>query len=128
MNYTAATDAHLERVRGLFALYNERRFDEMLEHFCDDVSCFMPSVIAPGRDELKWSHGKEEYRGHLEIFYSLFGQLRVGGVFATSHSSSVLVHDEHGNTGTFMFEVTRNERHVRRVFFHHQPGRAAMAA
>lgn len=128
MNYADEATAHDARVRGLFDLYNARRFDDMLAFYSDDVMCFLPTVIAPGRDELKWSHGKDEYRYHLGIFYDLFGQLTVTGVFATGEGSSVMVTDERGNTGTFSFEVSPTERRVKRVFFHHQPKAGAAAA
>ena len=124
MNYSDEVRAHEVRIRGLFALYDARRFDEMLEHFCDDVVCFLPTVIADEHDDMQWSHGKAEYRRNLEAFHDLFGTLEVGGVFATADGSSVLVTDTHGNPGSFSFEVTP-ERRVSRVFFHHQPGRGA---
>jgi hypothetical protein len=127
MSYSDESKAHDERVKGLVALYNARRLDDMLEHFCDDVICFLPTVLADSPIDIQWSNGKETYRRNLAIFYDLFGTLTVEGVFATKDSSSVLVTDEHGNNGTFSFEVTA-ERKVKRVFFHHQPARAAKAS
>jgi hypothetical protein len=106
MSYSDESKAHDERVKGLVALYNARRLDDMLEHFCDDVICFLPTVLADSPIDIQWSNGKETYRRNLAIFYDLFGTLTVEGVFATKDSSSVLVTDEHGNNGTFSFEVT----------------------
>ena len=127
MDYVAAAEAHELRIKALFGLYNEERFDEMLTHFNDDVVCFLPTVLQPTDVDIRWSMGKSEYRRNLQVFRGLFGRLEVDGVFATGHGSSVMVTDERGNSGTFSFEVG-DDRTVRRVFFHHQPGRAAKVA
>lgn len=127
MSYTDETEAHNARVQGLIGLYNARRVDELMEHYCDDVVCFLPTIVVPGGEDQQWSHGKEEYRRQLDLFYEIFGKLSVVGVFASAEGSSVMVTDEHGNSGTFSFEVTA-ERKIRRVFFHHQPGKPAAAA
>lgn len=124
MNYSDEVQAHDRRIRGLFALYNDRRFDAMLEHYCEDVICFLPTVIDENHGDMQWSHGRAQYRRNLERFRDIFGAFAVHGVFATADGSSVLVTDARGNTGTFSFEVTP-ERKVSRVFFHHQPGRAS---
>ena len=123
MNYSEAMQAHDARIRALFRLYDDQRFDEMLEQYCEDVVCFLPTVLAGDLAGIQWSFGKAQYRANLEVFYRAFGKLEVGGIFATPEGSSVLVTDAHGNSGTFSFEVTPDRR-VSRVFFHHQPGRA----
>lgn len=121
MTYEEIANARTARIKALFELYNTRRFDEMLVHFCDNMMSYLPTVLNGADMEMKLSDGKAQYRRNLESFHDAFGRIEVLGVFATDDCSSVRVIDEKGNPGTFSFEVEPPDRRVSRVFFHHQP-------
>ena len=127
VDYTDDCQRNLAKVKGIFKLYNAKRYNDLLQFVCDDIVSYCPTFVNGDRS-IKSISGKSAYRKHLEEFREAFGQYEVISSFPTATSTSVLVVDERGNPGNFSFEVTGSERLMSRVFFLHQPDKQMQAA
>jgi hypothetical protein len=116
--YLDAMDVRLARTRQVFVLFNERRYDELLTHFTDDVVSFIPD-LAPDLDpDLRYAKGKVQYLVHLQSVRDRYGALNVTSVFAVGACTDIQVVDAAGNIGSFAAHLT-DDGLVSRIFFLH---------
>ena len=125
-SYLDAITGRKDRTTFAFSLYNQRRFDELLAFYSDDVIAFMPELLEGTTPDMRYAHGKAEYTGLLARFREIYGTVTVKSVFAVGRETNIQIEDEKGNFGAVSIELTE-EGLIRRIFFLHRARREADA-
>jgi hypothetical protein len=118
-NYVEAMEVRKAQTIAIFDLYNERRFDDLLQFYADDIVAFMPELLPGTTPDMRYATGKAEYVGLLARFRNIYGRVVVTNVLAVGRGMSVQIEDEQDNFGTFSIEIN-DDGLVQRIFFLHR--------
>ena len=115
--FAAELDARRSRVVYLFTCYNDRRFDEMLANYAEDIAFTSPSLQPDESPAEASGIGKAAIQTRLGLFHDRYGQLTVQDVFAAGDQVSVIVKNDEGRCFSFSIETSPGQLVQRLLVF-----------